>query len=270
MSPLVSRLLVAVVGLPIVLALVYAGGWWLFGLLLLATLIALHEYWAMIRSLHPLALAGYLAGIATLLGAKLGGIEWMLGGLLLTLLTGFALYVVATTRQPATVAIGSTFLGVGWIACGTGSLLLLRELPKHDHPRLIAFTVLLAVFAADTAAYAIGRLIGRHKLSPQLSPGKTWEGFVAGVAAAVLVCFFALYDERKDFLPIWQALLLGLVIALAEALGDLFESTLKRDMRVKDSGHLLGGHGGILDRVDSLLFAGMASLFLLNAYGWPH
>jgi phosphatidate cytidylyltransferase len=268
MSSLASRILVTVGGLPIVLALVYAGGWWLFGLLLAATLIALHEFYVMIRSLRPLVLAGYAAGIATLLGAQLGGVGWMLGGLLLTLLLGFGLYGVATTRQPATIAIGSTFLGVGWIACGTGSLLLLRALDRQDHPRLLAFTVLLAVFAADTAAYGAGRLIGRHKLSPQLSPGKTWEGFVAGVLAAVAVSFFALYDTRKEFLSIWQALLLGVVIALAEALGDLFESTLKRDMHVKDSGRLLGGHGGILDRIDSLLFAGIAALFLVAAFGY--
>jgi phosphatidate cytidylyltransferase len=130
-----------------------------------------------------------------------------------------------------------------------------------------AYTVLLAVFAADTAAYAMGRLVGRHKLSPVLSPGKTWEGFFAGVVAAILVSFFALYNDRGIFLSISQALLFGAMIAAAEALGDLFESSLKRDMHVKDTGRLLGGHGGILDRVDSLLFAGGAAFFMLLAFG---
>jgi len=264
MSNFASRILVSLVGLPIVVAIVWLGGWWLFGFLLAAALVALHEFYVLIRSLRPLVLAGYAGGIAVLLGAKLGGVEWMLGGLLLTLLLAFALYGIATTRQPATIAIGSTFLGVGWIACGLGAFLLVRDIEKKGF--LAALTILLAAFAAATAAYAVGRLIGRHKLSPTLSPGKTWEGFIAGVAAAVAVAFFALYDDRQNFLSIWQALVLGGVVALAEALGDLFESTLKRDMRVKDSGTLLGGHGGLLDRIDGLLFASMAALFTLAAF----
>ena len=266
MSSTVSRLVVTAIGLPIVLVIVHAGGGYLFALVLASALVALHELYVMIRSLRPLVLAGYAGGVATLVGAELGGIEWMMGGLLLTLLLAFLLYGIATTRQPATIAIGSTLLGVAWVGCGLGCLLLVRKLEVHAE--LAAFTVLLAVFAADTAAYAVGRLIGRHKLSPTLSPGKTWEGFVAGVLAAVAVSFFALYDNQDTFLVIWQALVLGAVIALAEALGDLFESTLKRDMRVKDSGKLLGGHGGILDRIDSLLFAGAAALFTFAAFGF--
>ena len=111
------------------------------------------------------------------------------------------------------------------------------------------------MFADDTAAYLVGRLVGRHKLAPSLSPGKTWEGFVAGTMAAVAASFFTLYDDRHEFLSIWQALVLGVAIAFAGAAGDLFESALKRDLQVKDTGRLLGGHGGMLDRIDSLLFA---------------
>ena len=130
-----------------------------------------------------------------------------------------------------------------------------------EHGRLAVFTLLIAVFAADTSAYLVGRLLGRHKLAPALSPGKTWEGFVAGTAAAIAVAFFALYEQ--DFLSIPQSILLGAAIALAGAAGDLFESALKRDLQVKDSGHLLGGHGGMLDRIDSLLFASVAAYFVV-------
>jgi phosphatidate cytidylyltransferase len=141
---------------------------------------------------------------------------------------------------------------------------LLRD---TEEGRLIVFTVLIAVFAADTLAFFAGRLLGRHKLAPTMSPGKTWEGFVAGTIAAVAVAFFALYEDRETYLAIWEALLLGVVVALAAALGDLFESALKRDMQVKDTGRLLGGHGGVLDRVDSLLWAAPAAFYLLLAYG---
>jgi phosphatidate cytidylyltransferase len=255
----VSRVLIAVIGVPIVLGIVYLGGWWLFGLVLFAAVVALHELYAMARGLRPLVLAGYAGALATLLGAQLGGAAWMVGGFMLTLVLAFLFYGIAETRQPATVTMSATVLGVAWIALGLGSLILLRDVP--DHGRLAVFTLLLAVFADDTFAYLVGRLIGRHKLAPALSPGKTWEGFVAGTAAAIAVAFFALYEQ--DFLTIPESILLGSAIALAGATGDLFESALKRDLQVKDSGHLLGGHGGMLDRIDSLLFASVAAYFVV-------
>ena len=262
MNQFVSRVLVTVVGVPIVLYLVYLGDWWIFGLALFATLVALHELYVMARGLRPLVLAGYAGALATLLGAQLGGPEWMIGGFMLTLVLAFLLYGIAETRQTATVTMSSTVLGTAWIALGLGHLLLLRDLPEHG--RLAVFTVLLVVFADDTAAYLIGRLVGRHKLAPSLSPGKTWEGFLAGTAAAIAVAFFALYEQ--NFLTIPESIALGLAIALAGAAGDLFESALKRDLQVKDSGQLLGGHGGMLDRIDSLLFAAVAAFYVVLAF----
>ncbi len=261
MSNFVSRVLITIVGVPVVLYLVYLGDWWLFGLAAFAALIALHEFYVMARSLRPLVLAGYAGALAALLGAELGGPEWMLGGFMLTLVLAFLLYGIAETRQSATVTMSSTVLGVAWIALGLGHLLLLRDFPEHG--RLAVFTVLLAVFADDTAAYLIGRLLGRHKLAPSLSPGKTWEGFAAGTLAAIAVAFFALYEQ--DFLSIPESIALGAAVALAGAAGDLFESALKRDLQVKDSGQLLGGHGGMLDRIDSLLFASVAAFYVVIA-----
>ncbi len=263
MNPFLSRVLVTVVGVPVVLWLVYLGGWWLFGLAAVVALLALHEFYVMARGLRPLVLAGYVGAIATLLGAELGGAEWMVGGFMLTLLLAFLLYGIAETRQTATVTMSTTILGTAWIALGVAHLLLLRDIPEHG--RLVVFTLLLAVFADDTAAYLIGRLLGRHKLAPSLSPGKTWEGFVAGTAAAIAVAFFALYEQ--DFLTIPESIVLGAAIALAGAAGDLFESALKRDLQVKDSGQLLGGHGGMLDRTDSLLFASVAAYYVILAVG---
>ncbi|MDX6399076.1 MAG: phosphatidate cytidylyltransferase [Gaiellaceae bacterium] len=261
MSQLLSRVLVTVVALPLVLWIVYLGGWWLFGLGLFAALVALHELYVMARSLRPLVLAGYAGATTTLLGAQLGGSTWMVGGFTLTLLLAFLLYGIAETRQSGTITMGSTVLGVAWIGLGLGHLLLLRDIPEHG--RLAIFAVLLAVFADDTAAYFIGRLVGRHKLAPALSPGKTWEGFVAGSIVAVAVTFFTLYDQ--GFLTIPESLVLGAVLALAGAAGDLFESAIKRDLQVKDSGRLLGGHGGMLDRIDAHLFAAVAAFYVVIA-----
>src|SRR2546425_445679 len=109
-------------------------------------------------------------------------------------------------------------LGVGWVALGLGYLLLLRGIPAHG--RLATFTVLLAVFAGDIAAFFAGRMVGRHKLAPTLSPGKTWEGFVFGTAATVFVAFDALY--KQNYVSVGDSIFLGLLIAVAGPLGDLF------------------------------------------------
>ena len=262
MTPLLSRVLVALVGLPSVLGLVYLGGWWLFALVAVAAVLALHEYALMIRSLRPVILAAYAGALLSLLGALLGGLEWTVAGFLSTIAVAFLLHWIAETRQSATVAIASTVLGAGWIGLCLGHLVLLREIPEEG--RLATFTVLLAVWAGDIGAFFAGRMIGRHKLAPSLSPGKTWEGFLFGTAATIFVAFVALY--KQDYLSISESIVLGVVIAVAGPVGDLFESGLKRDMQVKDTGRILAAHGGVLDRIDSLLFACVASYYLLRAF----
>ena len=248
-------------GLPAVLGLVWLGGWWLWALAAGAGLVALHELYGMARSLRPLVLAGYAGLLLTLLGAQLDGTVWMLGGFATTLPLAFLLKGISETRQSLTVAVATTVLGAGWVGLGLAYILLLRALPEHG--RLALFTVLLAVFAADTLAYFTGRLIGRHKLAPVLSPGKTWEGLVASTVTAILVSFFALYHQ--NFLTVGESLALGAVIAVTAPLGDLFESGVKRDLGVKDSGRLLAGHGGMLDRLDAHLFAAIAAYYTILA-----
>ena len=262
MSNGVSRIVVSLIGLPVVLVPVYYGGWLLFALAAIAAAIALHEYWLLARPLAPLAPAGYIGAALALVGAEMGGLRWMIGGLMTTFLFAFALKAISEARQAATIAISGTVMGALWVGGGLGFLVLLRDLPQHG--RLAAFSVLLAVWAGDTFAYAGGRLIGRHKMAPRTSPGKTWEGFVFGTAATVFVSFVAFY--KQGYLTIGQSLLVGAVVAVVAPVGDLFESMLKRDMDVKDTGTLLGGHGGMLDRTDALLFAAPAVYFTILSF----
>ena len=251
-------------GLPLVLGLLWLGGWWLFFLAGTAGVVALHEFYFIMRPLRPLVIAGYAGLAAILLGIQLSGLVWGAGGLLATLALAFLLKGVAETKASPTVAVGTTLLGAAWIGFGLGYVLLVRDLPEHG--RLAGFAVLLAVFASDPAAFFVGSAAGRHKLAPAISPGKSWEGFVAGTVAAVFVAFVALYEERDEFLSIGQSVVLGFAVALAGPVGDLFESSLKRDMRVKDTGRLLGGHGGMLDRIDSLLFASVAAFYVIYGF----
>ena len=264
MTPFLSRIAVVAAGLPIVLGSAYLGGWFLLALVVAAGLVALHEFYRLARPLRPLVLAGYGGTVAGLLGAQVDGIAWMLGGYLLTFVLAFIFAAVSETRQSTTVAIASTALGAAWIGLGLGHLMLIRGFETNG--RLAAITVLLTIFVSDTVAYLAGRLAGRHKMTPVVSPGKTWEGFAAGAVAGVFTTFLALYKEDL-FDGTWRSLVLGAVIVAAGTLGDLFESLIKRDLGTKDTGRILLGHGGMLDRIDSLLFAAPAAYFTLLALG---
>jgi len=265
MSSFASRVVISAILLPLIFGLVYLGGWWLLGLGFVAGLAALHELYSMARELRPLVLGGYLGFGLALLGLQLGGLPWMVGGIVSTLVFSFVVFGLSDARPSATASFGVTVLGVVWVGAGIGFLLLVRDIPDYGFWATMA--VLFTVWAADTAAYFVGRAFGRHKMAPVISPGKSWEGFAGGVVAAMAIAFLILYKDRNEFLATSEMLAFGAAVALAGALGDLFESAVKRDLTVKDSGRLLGGHGGMLDRMDSLLWAGPAAFYVIFAFG---
>lgn len=267
MAGLASRLAVVVAGLPIVVGAAWFGGWYLFGLAAGAALIALHELYRLARALRPLVLAGYAGALGALAGAALGEPELVLGGFLGTFVLAFVFAAIAETRQSTVVAIATTVLGAGWVGLGLASLILVRALGDGDADgRDAILAVLFTVFATDILAYVGGRLAGRHKMTPVMSPGKTWEGLVFGTVAGLLAAFFWLYSTEIAG-GVARSLAFGATIVVASVVGDLFESLVKRDLGAKDTGRLLPGHGGILDRIDSLLFAAPAAYFFLLAFG---
>lgn len=149
-------------------------------------------------------------------------------------------------------------LYIGWLL---GHLVALRDISDG---RNWVFLTLFATFASDTAAFFTGRALGKHKLAPDVSPAKTWEGATAGAIGAILVSLlFVLPTPFKLPLLPWQAAALGLLISVFGQLGDLAESLFKRNMGVKDSGNFLPGHGGLLDRLDSIIFAGVAVFYFV-------
>ena len=166
--------------------------------------------------------------------------------------------------------LGFLFLLLGPLYIGflLGHGLSIRDLSGDagDFGRSWLLFTLLVVFACDTGAFAAGRLAGRHRMAPRVSPNKTWEGaaggFAASVGAALLVGLA--FDLA---VPVWQQALIGAVASVAAQVGDLFESALKRTANVKDSGSIMPGHGGILDRMDSILFALPAVFYMLLAVG---
>ena len=143
-------------------------------------------------------------------------------------------------------------LYTGWLL---SHLVALRGL---DEGRNWVFLALFATFASDSAAFFVGRAWGKRRLAPSISPGKTWEGAIGGILAAIIVCLlFTLSTPLSLPLSAGQAILLGLLVSLFGQLGDLLESLFKRQMGVKDSSRLIPGHGGLLDRMDSVVLAGM-------------
>ena len=184
MRDLASRVAIAVPLLAAVLAAAYFDDWWLFAVAVVAAVLALHELYTLIRPLRPLVLAGYAGVLAGLIGAAAGGVEWLFAGLLSTFVFAFALYGVAESRQSGTVMIATTVLGAMWIGTGVASLLLLRDYGSEHTGRLAIFTVLLAVWAGDTAAYFAGRLFGRHKLARCSRRARRGRGSSSGRSSA--------------------------------------------------------------------------------------
>jgi phosphatidate cytidylyltransferase len=147
------------------------------------------------------------------------------------------------------------FLSWAWTLAGIlyiGWLLSYLVALRLDYGRNLVFLALATNFGSDTTAFFVGRALGRHKLAPNISPGKTREGTIAGVFGAIII---SLLFTMLIPISYWQAIILGLLVSVFGQLGDLAESLLKRNMKVKDSGGLFPGHGGALDRIDSVVFA---------------
>jgi phosphatidate cytidylyltransferase len=193
---------------------------------------------------------------AALFGAAMAGLWWFWGGslsyaLLVVALVFWVLAVGAVLTFPREFAPAVVVVS-GFVVLLPSWWLLVRLHEATPHGRGLAMTLLAIVWAADIGAYAFGRWLGRTKLAPAVSPGKTWEGMVGGVLLAALAAGIA--AVWLD-LPVVRLALLGVVTALVSVLGDLTQSMFKRNVGLKDSGKLLPGHGGVLDRIDSLTAA---------------
>jgi len=224
-----------------------------------AALAALLALAAALAAWEAMRLLGDARRIGEATAALAGGIVvavalWEREALAPALLVAFgtlALGAVFTSREGNRVMpVLAGTLALIWVGGGLAHGVLLREL---DHGGALALLVLVGTFVGDTAAHLLGSLFGRTSLAPSISPNKTIEGLVAGIAggtAAVVGVAMA----AEPWLDVGDAALIGLGVAIAAPLGDLWESVIKREAGVKDSGTLLGAHGGVLDRVDALLF----------------
>ncbi|WP_245692281.1 phosphatidate cytidylyltransferase [Sporomusa acidovorans] len=269
------RILTAAIGIPIAIVVINYG-FWLFAItVILLALVAWHEFFKMmqakdIKIQYSVGLVGILL---TLSCAWLGNAQELLMVLMLILLVGLSQAIISHDKFGVTET-AFTIFGTIYISLPFSHLILLRFTDQADYiftvfgglPAGAAYLWLAFVgtWASDTLAYFAGSIFGRHKLCPAISPGKTYEGALGGLIGSI--AGVALMGWQLLGLPLGHMAILGLLIGVFAPLGDLAESVLKRFTGVKDSGNILPGHGGILDRFDAVMFSVPVVYYYIKAF----
>lgn len=250
MGETTKRILVALPLIVLAIVIVVAGGPYFAVAVTILGLIGLREFFSMSADSSPFRLAAYVALAAMVAAALFGTAFNILMFLALPFLLVFIAAIQRSRIEGVTRSMAVTIFGLFWIGIPLVHAVLLRDLP--DHGAALMINVLVGTFAADTGAYAVGRMFGSHRLAPRLSPNKTIEGLIGGILIGTLGVWCAgLY---QDWLSGVDALILGVAVASIAVVGDLFESMIKRDLGTKDTGTLFGPHGGLLDRLDAVFF----------------
>ena len=279
---MLQRSLTGLIGIPVLVGAIFLGAPWLTALVLVAGVAAIWEFYRMTPgSVGQLPFVlGAAWVLALLLGAQSasGRDNFLIisagiiaSGFLVLLLWFIAFYRREDSPEVESFSIGFAYLILGPIYIGylLSHALMLREIAAPGISGAVTdigidwlLFALLATFAVDTGAYLVGRAIGRHPMAPSISPNKTWEGSLGGFVSAV-VAAGALGLVLDLEIEVWQQLVIGAVVGVVAQWGDLLESKLKRIADVKDAGSIIPGHGGLLDRLDSLLFTLPAVYYLI-------
>lgn len=281
MSNLIKRALSGIIYVALIVGAVILGGWWFIGLFCFFSIVALNEFYGLSNGSTggenvTTLIIDLTGGFILTFGLCCINIELLsplttrvLGG---TFFTIYLLYLVVRLvtqlygrEQSPLTNLAYSYMGQMYIALPLGLMSMYYTIADGSALLLAMFVM---IWLSDTGAFLVGSAIGRHKLFPRISPGKTWEGFAGGCLFAIGSAFVFKYCFPTYYSSITIEGLcgLGLVVALFATWGDLVESLIKRTLGVKDSGHIMPGHGGILDRIDSLLLVIPASLIYLINY----
>lgn len=244
-----TRVLSAIVGITLLLGIIYAGGLYIQGFFIGLGLLALYEFYRMMAaaSFSAVKIPGYLLLIVLMLSPLYP--EQLLVVILLLLIPVIC-YAVFYYPKVNINSIALSFFGAFYIGFLLSFAIRMTDLRYSFWIILLSF---LLTWASDIGGYFAGTIWGKHKMAPLLSPNKTWEGSIGGVILTLLVSFVFIYLFEFASLGYAYALLLGITASVAAQVGDLFMSSVKRTFGVKDTGNILPGHGGVLDRFDSYL-----------------
>lgn len=270
---LLSRMVINVIGIPAILFLIHAGGIFFTTFIGVVAIIGLTEFYSMLREreIQAMLFPGIICGITWIYCVYLAP-EYLSFLLVLIILVMITLALFKGIEN-AVQKLSITLFGFFYIPFLLSALILLRALPVHlelidrEGARLVTM-IFVTVWISDSAAYLFGKWLGRRKIAPRLSPKKTVVGSAAGFAGS-LACVYLYYQcgLAAEFLSPANLIVIGFILGIFSQVGDFTESLIKRDMAVKDSSELLLGHGGVLDRFDSLIIAPAAIylyLFLIH------
>jgi phosphatidate cytidylyltransferase len=262
-SDLGARVITAVPAILFAIFIVAQGGL-IFALGVFALgVVALTELYTLMGRVRPINIAGFVTLAGLLAAALYGEPRHVLMVLAASFVVVFYFSFFRPRREHVSWAIAATQFGVFWIGIAMVHAVFLRELPHGDG---LVVDVLVGTFLGDTGAYLGGRAYGRTPIAPRISPNKTLEGLIAGMIVATAAFWFAgLY---QDWLTGADALVIGFAVAAAAPFGDLFESLIKRDLDVKDTGRFFGPHGGVLDRLDAAFFTLVVGYYVAVALGY--
>jgi len=259
MSENMKRILVSIIGIPVVLGSIYLGGVYFFIVITIISLLSQLEFYIIAehKNIKINKSLGLIAGFSVLYLYYIGREEYFLPTVLLILILFLIIEIFSENESPLLTTSISIY-GIIYPTALVGTMYPLRQMDfLKDVPGInLVVALLIGVWLCDTSAYYIGRAIGKHKLIERVSPNKTWEGSAAGFLATLVAISTLKYNGflGNSFTTV-DMIMLSLFIGVGGQLGDLFESLIKRDAGVKDSGILLPGHGGFLDRFDALIIA---------------
>ncbi len=257
---LLPRILTAIIGVPVILAAIHFGGVVYMAFTACVILLCLYEYGLVLtagkKPIHMLSLMlfGLLMALVAILGrVQLPSVELPdnLYPFAISVVIFGVLFVEVLTPHRSWERVANTFTGIFLIPWSLAHLINIRDIAQYGE--YLTLFMIITVWICDTGAYFTGRLLGKHKLNQEVSPKKTWEGAIGGTLLAIGGALLMRHLFLPTYLTVMQAVWLGLLVAVVGQVSDLAESVIKRSTGVKDSSHLLPGHGGFLDRFDSYL-----------------
>lgn len=267
------RIIVSIIAIPLIIGICYLGGYYFLAFTLGIGLISFYEFSILVKNKDAYVnkVLGFLITAFLIINSYFDFFPFhysVLIGILLLLL-----YELFRDKSSAIINLGTTLLGIFYIGLFSSTLIGIREMYsgfsyEYENGGLLIISMMITIWMCDSAAYFLGTAFGKHRLFPRVSPKKSWEGAVAGFIFSIATMIF-MKTVLVDFITMNQAITIGIIIGSFGQIGDLIESLIKRDANVKDSSDLIPGHGGILDRFDSLLYSAPIvflyfSLFVLH------